>query len=212
MKHHLLLCYLQYLSFYVLLKLNGHFVSNHPVVERLIEIKLLLSKLKPIEDKLDVQVSDLLSRQPPAVDSNSRSSGNSSRDRRAPSETVAKSAKGASYDSGAFADDDYDNAYGCSSSYAVLKPRPELLVPIQEEGDGGDSDGTVGDAEGVDGAAEEGLSGAEGAEEGLSGGGSGGSAEGESRRRKKGVYEAPKLVAVPYSDLKGKVSFSRGVK
>lgn len=61
MKHQLLLCYLQYLCYYILLKLNGHFVSHHPVIERLVEIKLLLGKVKPIEAKLQTQVSELLS-------------------------------------------------------------------------------------------------------------------------------------------------------
>lgn len=60
MKQHLLLCYLQYLCYYILLKLKGHSISNHPVVERLVELKLLVTKLKPIESKLQTQISELL--------------------------------------------------------------------------------------------------------------------------------------------------------
>lgn len=43
-KHLLLLFYCQSIVFYILLKANGRSVENHPVIARLIEIRLFLEK------------------------------------------------------------------------------------------------------------------------------------------------------------------------
>lgn len=59
-KNQLLLSYLSYLSYYVLLKTHGISIASHPVVERLIESRLLLQKIRPIEVALKPQLEKLL--------------------------------------------------------------------------------------------------------------------------------------------------------
>lgn len=60
-KNQLLLSYLTYLAYYILLKAHGVPIATHPVLERLIETKLLLQKLRPIEAALKPQLQRLLS-------------------------------------------------------------------------------------------------------------------------------------------------------
>ncbi len=59
-KHLLLLHYCQCLVFYVLLKLEGGSVKDHPAVLRLVEIRAYLEKLRPLEARLQPQVDKLL--------------------------------------------------------------------------------------------------------------------------------------------------------
>ncbi|KAL8270203.1 hypothetical protein Esti_005878 [Eimeria stiedai] len=59
-KNQLLLSYLGYLSYYVLLKVHGLPIASHPVVERLIETRLLLQKLQPIQQALKPHLDRLL--------------------------------------------------------------------------------------------------------------------------------------------------------
>lgn len=59
-KHLLLLHYCSCIVFYLLLKLEGASVKDHPVVTRLIEIRTYLEKIKPIEARLRPQVEKLL--------------------------------------------------------------------------------------------------------------------------------------------------------
>jgi len=56
MKYHLQLAYCKLLSFYMLLKLEGKDVSGHPVIQKLIHVKLLLERLRPLDQKLQYQV------------------------------------------------------------------------------------------------------------------------------------------------------------
>ncbi len=50
MKYNLLSHYCQYLSVYMLLKLEGHpNIEDHPVIMRLLHIKTLLEKLRPLD-------------------------------------------------------------------------------------------------------------------------------------------------------------------
>lgn len=44
----------------MLMKAQGKPIHNHPIVKRLIYLKSLLLKLKPIEKKLDYQINKLL--------------------------------------------------------------------------------------------------------------------------------------------------------
>ncbi len=60
MKNVLLLNYCLNLEFYLLLKAEGRPVKDHPVIEELIRLRLLLEKTKPIDDKLRPQVNRLL--------------------------------------------------------------------------------------------------------------------------------------------------------
>lgn len=61
MKYNLLSSYCQFLSFYLLLKLEGNTnIEEHPVVSRLLHIKTLLEKLRPLDQKLQYQIDKML--------------------------------------------------------------------------------------------------------------------------------------------------------
>ena len=52
MKYNLLMSYCTFLAFYLLLKVEGKPVDNHPVIHKLTHIKTLFEKLKPLDQKL----------------------------------------------------------------------------------------------------------------------------------------------------------------
>lgn len=52
MKYNLLLSYCTFLSFYLLMKLEGKEVTDHPVIFKLAHIKTLMEKLRPLDQKL----------------------------------------------------------------------------------------------------------------------------------------------------------------
>jgi U3 small nucleolar ribonucleoprotein protein LCP5 len=57
---HSLLSYLINVSFLILLKASGKSINGHPVVKRLIELRAVLEKTKPLELKLNYQISKLV--------------------------------------------------------------------------------------------------------------------------------------------------------
>ena len=59
-KHMLLLTYCIHSLFYMLLKLEGRPVKDHPVVVRLVAVKAYLEKLRPVDKRLRGQVEKLL--------------------------------------------------------------------------------------------------------------------------------------------------------
>lgn len=59
-KNQLLLGYLTRLGMFTLLKSGGQSVEGHPIVTQLIEIRTILEKLKPLDQKLHYQVEKLL--------------------------------------------------------------------------------------------------------------------------------------------------------
>jgi hypothetical protein len=59
-KNQLLLNYCLNLAFYFYLKADGKSVKDHPVIEKLLELRLYLEKLKPIEQKLRYQIDKLV--------------------------------------------------------------------------------------------------------------------------------------------------------
>jgi len=48
------------ISFYLLLKAEGRSVKNHPVIEQLVRIRLLIDKLRPLDQKLKYQIEKLV--------------------------------------------------------------------------------------------------------------------------------------------------------
>eukprot|EP00042_Codosiga_hollandica_P006982 m.16651 g.16651 ORF g.16651 m.16651 type:complete len:295 (+) comp28546_c0_seq1:6481-7365(+) len=60
LKHEVLLEYNIHLAFFMLLKVEGKSVEDHPVIERLIYLRTLLEKLRPIEAKLKYQLDKLV--------------------------------------------------------------------------------------------------------------------------------------------------------
>jgi len=60
MKYNLLLTYCQFLSVFIALKLEGKPVKDHPVINRLLHIKTLLERLRPLDQKLQYQIDKLV--------------------------------------------------------------------------------------------------------------------------------------------------------
>lgn len=61
MKFHLLVLYCLHIAFYMLIKVEGRRVKDHPVVEKLVELRLYIQKLAPLEKKLQYTINKLLS-------------------------------------------------------------------------------------------------------------------------------------------------------
>lgn len=59
MKYNLLMSYCTFLAFYLLLKVEGKPVENHPVIHKLTHIKALFEKLKPLDQKLQYQIDKM---------------------------------------------------------------------------------------------------------------------------------------------------------
>eukprot|EP00271_Cylindrocystis_brebissonii_P002772 TRINITY_DN13573_c0_g1_i1.p1 TRINITY_DN13573_c0_g1~~TRINITY_DN13573_c0_g1_i1.p1 ORF type:complete len:875 (-),score=338.73 TRINITY_DN13573_c0_g1_i1:369-2879(-) len=59
-KHLLLLHYCSAIVFYLLLRAEGRPVRDHPVIARLVELRLYLEKIRPIDKKLEYQIDKLL--------------------------------------------------------------------------------------------------------------------------------------------------------
>ncbi|KAJ3181016.1 Serine/threonine-protein kinase smg1 [Geranomyces variabilis] len=59
-KVHSMLSYLTNLAFYLLLKLHGKAVSGHAAIDRLVELRIVMEKTKPLEQKLKYQIDKLV--------------------------------------------------------------------------------------------------------------------------------------------------------
>ncbi|KAJ8762525.1 hypothetical protein K2173_007964 [Erythroxylum novogranatense] len=59
-KHLLLLNYCQSLVYYLLRKAEGLSIEGHPVVRSVVEIRLFLEKIRPIDKKLEYQIQKLM--------------------------------------------------------------------------------------------------------------------------------------------------------
>ena len=60
LKYHLLLNYCTNITFYLMLKCDGKRIENHPVIDQLVKIRLLLDKMKPVEAKMKYQIEKYL--------------------------------------------------------------------------------------------------------------------------------------------------------
>lgn len=65
MRNELMLMYVTYLSYYLLLKAHNIPVENHPVIDRLLEIRIMLDKARPIEARLQFEINRLLEQKDP---------------------------------------------------------------------------------------------------------------------------------------------------
>ncbi|CAG8647054.1 5380_t:CDS:2, partial [Dentiscutata erythropus] len=59
-KNHTLLQYITNLAFLILLKLDGKSISDHSVISNLVELRIILEKIKPVEQKLKYQIDKLI--------------------------------------------------------------------------------------------------------------------------------------------------------
>lgn len=59
-KHRLLSAYCTYVAYYIAMKVEGKQVEGHPVIDRLVEYRLLLERIKPLEARVQSQVDRLL--------------------------------------------------------------------------------------------------------------------------------------------------------
>lgn len=60
MKYHMLLSYLINLTYIVLRKCSGERIEGDPSIDRLIEIRTVLEKIRPIDNKLKYQIDKLV--------------------------------------------------------------------------------------------------------------------------------------------------------
>lgn len=60
-KLHLMLSYCINIIFYMLLKSSGRSVKDHPVIDKLVEMRMLLEKIRPIDERMKSQISKLIS-------------------------------------------------------------------------------------------------------------------------------------------------------
>lgn len=59
-KYQVMLQYILQLAYFVHLKISGKQVENSPVIESLVELRVILDKMKPIENKLKYQIDKLV--------------------------------------------------------------------------------------------------------------------------------------------------------
>ncbi|KAI8070597.1 Sas10/Utp3/C1D family-domain-containing protein [Gilbertella persicaria] len=59
-KYQVMLQYILELAYFVHLKLSGKQIEHHPVVDSLVELRVILDKMKPIEAKLKYQIDKLV--------------------------------------------------------------------------------------------------------------------------------------------------------
>ncbi len=60
LKFNLLMSYCMSLSFYILLNIQGKSVKDHPVIKKLISVRTMLGRLKPLDKKLQPEINQLL--------------------------------------------------------------------------------------------------------------------------------------------------------
>lgn len=59
-KYHMLLNYLINITYIILRKCSGELIKNDPSIERLIEVRTVLEKIRPIDSKLKYQIDKLV--------------------------------------------------------------------------------------------------------------------------------------------------------
>ena len=59
-KFHLLLQYCIDIAFYLLLKVQGRSVKDHPCIKQLVQIRTIIEKLRPIDKRLKYQIDKMI--------------------------------------------------------------------------------------------------------------------------------------------------------
>ncbi|CAI0472535.1 unnamed protein product [Linum tenue] len=121
-KNLLLLNYCQSLVYYILRKAKGLSVDNHPVVQKLVETRLFLEKIRPIDKKLEYQIQKLTKGASQPVD---QVNVNSNTEAPRNSEDLLKYRPNP---------DMLNNKSVVASGDAVGVYRPPKLVPVEMEG------------------------------------------------------------------------------
>ncbi|XP_053672252.1 neuroguidin [Anopheles nili] len=177
-KYHMLLNYLINLTYVVLRKCSGHRIEKDPSIDRLIEIRTVLEKIRPIDYKLRYQIDKLVKT---AVTGSSTGTADPTAFRANPANLISQmpapgeeasqgggSTAAALAASGEDGPDPDDGADSDSSAQVMLK-----LKRAKEAAKKGGAPG--GDRGGADGA-------------------------GAARRSKSDVYVPPKLTSMPYDE------------
>ena len=132
-KHLLLLSYCQAIAFYVLLKAEGRDVTNHPVMERLVEMKAFLKKAKPIDQKMQHQIDKAIT----YANKQEEQTHHASTRRNVKDHIGEVNGHGGDNDednnddSGDDKDDDEDDDDDDDAGLLAYQPRPHTLVPKQ---------------------------------------------------------------------------------
>ncbi|GAM19762.1 hypothetical protein SAMD00019534_029370 [Acytostelium subglobosum LB1] len=59
-KYHLLLSYCLNITYFLMLKASGASIKDHPVIDQLVKIRVILEKVKPLDNKLQYQIEKIL--------------------------------------------------------------------------------------------------------------------------------------------------------
>ncbi|XP_035772585.1 neuroguidin-like [Anopheles albimanus] len=172
-KYHMLLNYLINLTYVVLRKCSGHRIENDPSIDRLIEIRTVLEKIRPIDYKLRYQIDKLVKT---AVTGSSSGATDPTSFRANPANLMSQLAEpgAATANDGATAGDSDGDS---DSSAKVMEKLKRAKEAAKKTGLGSATTVDVGDQAAT---AEEGSTGA--------------------RRSKHDVYVPPKLTSMPYEE------------
>ncbi|XP_058121598.1 neuroguidin-A [Anopheles ziemanni] len=172
-KYHMLLNYLINLTYVVLRKCSGHRIEKDPSIDRLIEIRTVLEKIRPIDYKLRYQIDKLVKT---AVAGSSSGTADPTSFRANPANLTSQMPEpgetaGDDGDAGNGSDDGADSD---SSAKVMLKlKRAKEAARKKAAGPGGAADVDAADGE---------------------------EAAGTGRRSKPDVYVPPKLTSMPYEE------------
>uniref|UniRef100_A0A182VTE3 Sas10 C-terminal domain-containing protein n=1 Tax=Anopheles minimus TaxID=112268 RepID=A0A182VTE3_9DIPT len=174
-KYHMLLNYLINLTYVVLRKCSGHRIEKDPSIDRLIEIRTVLEKIRPIDYKLRYQIDKLVKT---AVTGSSTSTADPTAFRANPANLMSQMpAPGEEAGAGSTAageGDGHDTDEGADSDSSAM-----VMLKLKR-------------------AKEAAKKGAGAARSGSSGGGD--RDDGAARRSKSDVYVPPKLTSMPYEE------------
>uniref|UniRef100_A0AAG5DTC5 Sas10 C-terminal domain-containing protein n=1 Tax=Anopheles atroparvus TaxID=41427 RepID=A0AAG5DTC5_ANOAO len=181
-KYHMLLNYLINLTYVVLRKCSGHRIEKDPSIDRLIEIRTVLEKIRPIDYKLRYQIDKLVKT---AVTGSSTGTTDPTSFRANPANLMSQMPEPG--ETAGDDDDDDDVAGGGSDDGADSDSSAKVMLKLKR----------AKEAARKKAAAPDGVAVAK-ADDDVGEGAAGGSAMG--RRGKPDVYVPPKLTSMPYEE------------